>query len=423
MNNTKPYVLQRTSFFGKVFCDEFSFEINFHVFAEEDCRLQIDPLEVSVDAYCILSSFVGEPGQKQKPISLTGESDSGQKFVSTDTTVSRTRIHSNAFFVTLRPGAATIVTQRLDKADGRSAGIQISLRGFRSFRPKPVNAKIGRVIVQGNHKISSKDDVSGQISVVCVDNNANKTWFDKAESLAYFVKRGLEFAHGGRLQAPLIQVFHPDTVHASFYSGSSRPAHLRPIHHLDQSEFISALVERFERSDPFPDVIWDVVGWMNVNSPIDEVHFMSLMTAVEIIADNLLLERQNILMPKQIYKMISERLCNVLETLLDNEYEKKLLIQKIKSLNRITLSQKLLKVARKYHISYEWLCEEELHKLVKQRNSIAHTGRKINGTDLFNDIKTVRELISVIVLNELKYEGIYESYVKNYERRKFQPVE
>jgi hypothetical protein len=317
---------------------------------------------------------------------------------------------TNGHTIKVRTGEASLRVPRVEDAETGGFGLRIHLRGFRSFRPRPVETPIGTLTVQGATKTSSPDEVSGSITVQMPDGDAPDSWYGEAEALAEFVWKGLQFGHGGRLHVPMVREFrHSDEI-ATFYRGGGRPAHLSSIHFLDQSEFIVALVERFFSKDEFPDTIWQAVGWLNNDSSIDEVRFLTLMTAVETILHTLVPDAKSTLVPKPEFKPVRDALLKQLATFdLDNE-EHEVLANNIAQINRAPLSTRLAAVVDKYGLSSNTFDQALIRRLNKQRVSIVHRGTSLQDGDLWECLLYVREMIALIVFAELRYQGRYQSY-------------
>ncbi len=209
-------VYRMTSFEGKISAADFEQEITFVAYAGGDCRLTVDPMQVSGEAYVALSKCMGRPGSHADAITLTGESADGSKVSSTHMEIRGSRSGSEGHKIRLGTGEASITVPRKDTSKDSTIALKLSLRGFKSFRPNPVQARLGRVVVQGANKVLSSDDVSGAIFVEFGDEQPSDSWYHDAEALAEFVWKGLQFGHGGRLQVPLMEVYRPDEVIATF---------------------------------------------------------------------------------------------------------------------------------------------------------------------------------------------------------------
>ncbi|MBN9278769.1 MAG: hypothetical protein J0I57_14245, partial [Hyphomicrobium sp.] len=87
---------------------------------------------------------------------------------------------------------------------------------------------------------------------------------------------------------------------------------------------------------------------------------------------------------------------------------------KLKSLNRRSLSQKIQTLRDHYGLSKDVFSDHAIIHVIKARNDIVHTGELSTHRDLWTKEVFVRELIALIVFQELGYEGPYESYVNGY---------
>lgn len=410
-------IFPTTTFVGRVSTGAFEHDITFVVRAGRDYRLRIDPLIVSGEAYIALSRCSGRPGGHTKPITLVGNSVDGRSFSSMHMEVCGWGSSSDGLEIRLRTGEATITFPRFPGNDQAEVGLKLSLRGFKSFRPNPVSARLGEVVVRGAHKISPADEVSGAIFVRCLEQQPGEDWYVEAEAMADFVWKGLQFGHGGRLHAPLLQVFRPDAVTATFFDGSGLSSHLPAIHFMDQSEFIAALVARFESEDEFPEAVWHAVGWLNNDSSIDEVRYLTLMTAIETILHSLVPDAQSTLLPKEIFRPIRDALIRVLPDFSLGQAESDVLENNIRGINRAPLSAKLKAVINKYDLPADVFDQEVIRRLNKQRVSIVHRGEALKDDDLWQCLLYAREMIALIVFSELRYKGRYQSYAEGHEQR------
>lgn len=417
MEISEDSIFQTTTFEGRVSTENLDERITFVAHAADDCRLNIDPLIVPGHVYVALIKTMARPGGQSEPFTLVGMSRDGIKFFSQNMRVQGYRVNTEFFQIQIAADEASITLPRERGSATDDIGLILSLRGFKSFRPNPVQAQLGRVEIQGAHAAISADDVSGRVIIQCENDLPLENWYQHAKSLAKFVWRGLQFGHGGRLQVPLIQEYRPDKVIATFYSGSGRVAHLPAIHLLDQSEFIAALVSRFESDDPFPDDVWQAVGWLNSDTTIDEIRYLTLMTAVETVLDTLIPDAPSTLIPKEEFKPIREALIETLGEFELSDEEKSVFGGNIKGINRAPISRKLRALVNKYDLSPNDFDDDMIRRLNKQRNSITHRGKALDGENLWDSILYARELIALIVFAELHYKGSYQKYAGGHEQR------
>lgn len=410
-------VFEKTTFEGKISAGEAEQCLSFVAYAGDDCRLIIDPLTIHASLYLTLSKHMGRPGGHGEPITLSGKSKDGTEFSSRDMHVRGLTSGLSDVQVELGTGEASISVPRSSKAAQLDAGIKLWLRGFRSYRVNPVHSKLGIVSVQGTRESQLSDKVSGAITIQSADGQPDKSWFRDAEAMADFIWRGLQFGHGGRLHVPLIQTYCPKKIVATFYNGNGRPAHLPAVHFSEQSEFVAALVKRFESEESFPDAVWRAVGWLNNDSSIDEVRYLTLMTAIETILHNLVPEASSTLFGKLKFKPIRDALIQALKQFDLHFDDLSKLEEGIKGINRAPISRKLASVIKKYDLPAGVFNDSLVRRLNMQRNAITHEGKALKNDNLWECILLAREMIALIVFSELGYKGRYESYAGGHEQR------
>ena len=176
---------------------------------------------------------------------------------------------------------------------------------------------------------------------------------------------------------------------------------------MNQSDFIAALVARFESTKPFPEAVWLAVGWLNSGTSIDEVRFLTLMTAIETIIDELTPDASSTTISKDRFAPVSEALCEVLGNFELSDTERDVLKGNIKGANRSPLSLKFDAVITEYNLPKETFKTSSFKKLNQQRNAIAHTGKPKGDIDLWECILEARELVALIVFAGLGYKGQY----------------
>ncbi|MFC6199205.1 HEPN domain-containing protein [Ponticaulis profundi] len=417
-NEKQVDTFERTEFSGSLSDGNESYDVVLIARAGADYRLAIEPTQVSKECYLSFSKYCGEPGGVSAWLSFSGTSLDGRKLDSEHLDIVGSNHSSSGFTFALSASKATITfPQDNEKAAQQNFRVQWCLRGFKSFRPCPVKTTLGTLEVQGDHRRINPDEVSGWISLKSNDSEPNQEWFERADKLLDFVWQGLQFGHGGRLQVPIIQLYQPGQTIVEFYSGTGTAAHLASIHFLNQSDYIKALCERFENEQPFSEAVWQAVGWLNSDTTIDEVRFLTLMTAIETILDNLVPEKQSTVIPKSEFKSIKKDLNEVIRNSELAVEEQEIFIRKISMFNRSTLSEKLNAIIQKYGLPADAFSEATTKMLNEQRNAITHTGEADPRIDLWDCILKAREIVAQVVLSEIGYTGHFESYANGYQMR------
>ncbi len=159
------------------------------------------------------------------------------------------------------------------------------------------------------------------------------------------------------------------------------------------------------------------MGWLNNDSSIDEVRYLTLMTAIETILHSLVPDASSTLLPKTKFKPIRNALIQALAEFELSQDERDVLESNIKQINRAPLSQKLNAVVKKYGLPSEVFDQSLIRRLNKQRVSIVHQGKSLNDDNLWECMLYAREMIALIVFSELRYKGRYQSYAEGHEQR------
>lgn len=400
------YTLEPTMFSGTIEIGERSLPVTFAAESHEDCHLQITLDPVTSSAYMALAKTMGKPGRAGTEFKLTGQSDTGQQLISDTVHVIGQRSNNDGFFIEISHRSATFSTP----CKMQNPAARLWLRGFKSSRNRSVESRLGTVSVHGEAKGVDKDSVSGCIEIIAKTNAVDPNWYEDADQMLTFMMRGLGFAHGGRLQTPrLDQAIEGKSV-TTFYSGSGFRRSLPSIHSLMQDDFIAALVHRYEDEKEFPDALWTAVGWLHAETSIKEVQFLTMMTALETIVENLLPPSKTTIIPKPDFIPISKQLSKVIDDASLEDEPGTIFKSKVSGLNVRSISHKILAMQAHYGLSSDLLNKDIIRGLTKTRNAITHRGAIDQETDLWQQILIARDVIAAVIFSELDYEGRYESY-------------
>lgn len=418
MTDVANPILIETEYTGDLVIEGKSHPVKFSVSSGEECRLKVKLGKVSREVYFLAVKSSGEVGSVTTEFTLSGASADGGTFNSYRMSFNSWRHNSDGFHVTVSARVALVTVQRLEPTS--KPILKLWFRGFKAFRNPIVETKLGRLLVGGEIKSVETDTMSG---FVCIQANSEThvdSWREEADAFLEHMWQGLTFAHGGRLQTPRLDYIHDNVWEATFYDGRGFSSELSVINKLNQEPFIKALVERYEQDGPLSDILWTALGWMQIETSYDEVRFLTAMTALETIVQHELPERRGTIIPKDEYRLLREKLKDVIKdnkTLTDEDRET--YCKRIDGNNSKTLGEKIGALFDHYGLERVDFEGDAIKDLISLRNNIVHRGNKNTETNIWKQIILVRELIIRIILSEVGFQGQYESYVGKYRLRDF----
>jgi hypothetical protein len=298
-------VLENTEFVGEISINGETAPIVFRVSAGLDCRLHFDADAVAAQTHFLALRAQGAPGKNIGEFTLTGASVDAKTIASKSVFV-RSHGHDNdRRWIDIRSRDCKItlcLEYRVEKPV-----LRLWFRSFVSFRNPVIETSLGRLMVWDEVGNVGPDDVSGGVALEAPSHDAGDDWRNRAEDFLRHMHRGLALAHGGRLQAPRLDFIHELTSEITFFEGTGFMPELPVQHSLYQDQFIKALVHRYERAGPLPDILWTALGWMQTDTTFDELRFLSGMTALEAIIESRLPKRRVTTIPKKDFKLLRRR--------------------------------------------------------------------------------------------------------------------
>ena len=401
-------MLPRKRFQGTASFEDETVPLTFSAEVAEDGRLNLQIAPTSIRRMHFFSKLEGRIGRSTPLLTLSGTSVEGDLFDTKSASVKRLHYSTDAVNIELRALKATITLQLTEPPP--AICIRLWLREFKAFRTPDVESELGRVNVWGATGTPKHDDVSGGIAVIA-HNSVHDKWYEDADELLSFLHRGLSFASGKRLQAPVVEVFKPDRCIVTLYEGSPFESSLPVVHHLNLGPFLEALVRRFELRPAFPDILWVATGWLHSGAKFNEVRFLTSMIALEVVVDGVLPEKMTTNVPKAAFAPLRDSFLSELEKHELSDDSMKIFDGKLRQLNQRTLSQKLIALRNHYDLPTDQFAYDDLTGLTKARNKIVHSGRASDEDNLWRMIVMIREFISRIVLDELNYSNGFETYL------------
>ncbi|UFT95003.1 hypothetical protein [Pectobacterium carotovorum] len=402
-------------FVGTVLHKDDVVPLEFEISADEKGFLSIKTLPLDNQYLMKLNAAMGKPGSYVEPLALKGTAKDGSTFLSETIELQGINCGAANGTASLKAREATLTINMDEPA--KEPFMRLWFRGFKSHRNPVVTMSLGKVEVGGSNKKTSKDEMSGSVSVHASEAEFSDidSWVKQTDEFLTFMHRGLGFAHGGRLQTPRLDVVVGTRWQTTFYDGHGFLKNLSPIHYMYQGPFIEALTKRFDDPKPFPDMLWTAIGWLYDDISIAEGRFLMAMTALETVVEHVLPKASATVIPKPEFVPIRKSLVEILKSYELDEAAAKIFEGKLKGLNARTLSEKIQALRDHYCLSDAIFPDSVIVDIIKIRNDIIHTGKNKKQQDLLSKEIFVREFISQIVFSELNYVGPYQSYINGYQ--------
>lgn len=366
----------------------------------------------------MVTQDTGRPGQRTREYSLTARSQTGRTLSSETAYIVGAGHRSGQYYIDLAARSADVTHPLAEPIE--KPFLRLLLRSFRSFVNPVIDTRLGNLAVKGATKTNTIDDVSGSIIIQAFDSTVDRSWLDQADAFLSHIHRGMSFAHGGRLQTPRLDHGEGTLVRSTFFSGSASNPEFAVQHQLNHGPFIRALVDRWETKGPLPDLLWTALGWMHADTTIDEVRFLTAMTALETIVATQLPRQQRKLLDRAAFKPLHQ----AIKAMIDNhrnlsEETRALLAAKVGDLNRPGVRTKIRGLLGYYGIAGPDMTDETIRFLVELRNDIVHRGTIPGSLDIWKGIVLAREIVTRVLLKEIGFTGRYCCYIGGLHDRNF----
>lgn len=411
-------ILPETNFSGRLEDGRNSVKVDITAWAGDDGRLCLRINNISRDVYLFCAQRTGGVGEECTEFTLSAASDSGNKLISNEISITHHLHSSDGFDVGIEARHISLI-ETLDEVVAKPYH-RFWFRGFKSFRGHEANTPLGRIVICGDAQGVSSDDMSGFVALQYEQNNVPENWDVDGKKLLQHMQMGFEFAHGGRLHVPMIEVCEGDKLKRDFYSGCGAISELAVIHHLNQEAFFEALVNRFLAKGPLSEPFWSAVGWLRTETTYDELRFLTAMTSLETIVSLALPEIDTTVIDKEKFEPIKNDLKDIIDGVcgLENE-DRDTLKRNISGANRNSLAKKIESLFDYYGISRQNFEGPVLRDMINCRNDLVHRGKVKDNIELWAFVILARELVSRVVLSEIGFRGRYQCYIDGRESREF----
>ena len=366
---------------------------------------------------------IGKPGDIIDEFALDCTGSGGRRLTSDCAHLTGCNLNSQGLQIGLRTREASLKMT----ADGEHPrpALRFQLRGFACFPAVHVASTIGPLLLLGATRASATDEITGHITAEAADSCESTIWHASAIHMLTHVRTVLAFAHGAPLPVPITEYVFGRHVKVTFHeSGAGSAPMMPPLSHLDLRPIVTAAVTNIESIDYIRDAFELAVGWLTVPTAIDEIRFLSGMTALESVASRSLLSSQTSILSRSK----SDRLARRVRSLVDEHEDidvpdRDAIKDKIPELNRRPFIQQVDALLEHWNISRASIETEELSRLIGLRNKLIHRGSAAEGENLWPATLLIREVVVRLVLSMLQFEGTYQCYLGGRHTRRFPDCE
>ena len=362
---------------------------------------------------------VGRPGQLITEFSLDCETSDGKRLTSDQIALAGWRQNSEGLHITLDIGKASLAMAANEAHD--SPALCSHLLGFSCFPSVHVETPMGPVVVRGATRTTASDQISGWIAAKAPANSHSKTWRQSAENMLSHLRSVLAFARGSPLAAPVTEFYEGDTVEVTFQDTvGTHASYMPPISNSNLEPIVSAAVNNMRLVEDYREAFDIAIGWYLVPTSVEEVRFLSGMTALDGLASRTLDKSLIYILGNSASRRFARRVREIADE--QNNFEDSAqcaIKQKIPELNRRPFMQQIVALLERWCVSRISIEDECLSRLIRLRNDIVHQGGVPENEELWPSILVAREILVRLVLSMLQFEGPYWCYLGGRHMRHF----
>ncbi len=384
-------------------------------------ELAVDPIltENPSVAFGLFMKSLGRPGRVIDDFALECADSGGRTITSNCAYLAGYNLNSQGLNIELRTREATLT---LTAAGTHQCPVlRFWLLGFACFPAVHVPSTIGPLVIRGATRAAAPYEITGYIATEADDTCESVTWRASAVHMLTHVRTVLAFARGAPLTVPVTEFLCGPDTEVTFHErgGGSAPV-TPPFSHLDLQPIVTAAVTNIENVEDYRDAFELAVGWLSVPTAIDEVRFLSGMTALESVAWRSLPSSKTSILSRSKSDNLARHIRAVVD---EQEYidvpGREAIKQKIPELNRRTFIQQIEALLEQWNVARTSIETETLVDLIKLRNNIAHRGAAAKDESLWPSILLIQEIVVRLVLSMLRFEGTYQCYLGGRHTRRF----
>ena len=416
-------ILPPEEFIGKLVIDGQRIPVRLTASAGLSGKLKLDvkpifPSNCPQGTLALLRS-VGRLGDAITEFGLACESSDGKRLTSDQISLAGWRHSSESLHIKLDIGEASLAMAANEPHD--CPALCSHLLGFSCFPSVHVETPMGPVVVRGATRTTASDQISGSIAAKAPADSHSTTWRQPAESMLSHLQSVLAFARGAPLAAPVTEFYEGDTVEVTFQDTvGTHASYMPPISKLNLKPMVAATVNNIGLVEDYREAFDIAIGWFLVPTSVDEVRFLSGMTAIDGLVSRCLEKSQISILGKSASRKFARRVRALVDDQSSIEDSAKCAIkQKIPELNRRPFMQQIVALLERWRVSRISIEDECLSRLIRLRNDIVHQGGVPENEELWPSILVVREIFVRLVLSMLQFKGTYQCYLGGRHMRHF----
>jgi hypothetical protein len=197
------------------------------------------------------------------------------------------------------------------------------------------------------------------------------------------------------------------------------PTFMPPFHELHMEPIFACACDSFFTRHAATEDLDAAIRWMTAPVAYDESRLINAMSALENILDRCGLDEVDTFINGSAFRRVASRVRELLREVGVPEG----MAGKVPELNRRSLAEKVMALLAARSISVHDMPEDWLATVVRQRNTIVHTG--VSGDfgeqepDTLDHTIWVREIVTRIILERLGFEGAFRSWLHHDEQLHF----
>lgn len=386
-----------------------------------EIEFEIAPLPVTKETFEINRLWHEERGMPHY-FELSGTAPDGTRFTSKTVHFTRLSMPSDETGSRLELRARCNVgtfTQTIEPKISKLA-VRQGLRGFECFGSHYAKCPLGEVQLAGVTPLPEGDGLSGWLHIISDTPFSDPAeWRKEVLKLFEHIRHAMSFAESRAIKSPFTQTWADDTFTTEVFSQTpARGPGMQVFHHLNLQPIFDVAVASFFKPPIPAKMLYFAIEWFAMHATYSETRLLNAMTALENLTNANLEDNEKFLLPEERFGEISRLMRGAFSNPVGDAEElfRAGLAGKMKDLNRRSLRDKIMLLAKRWNVPLDDFPPKALGAAIAARNEIVHRGHYYDdGTDkkesLWGHILLIREVVVRMILAILGFKGRYISFL------------